>query len=135
MPALALSILKAIGIRGALAIGLAIALLVTGLRLNHAKHDLTNARAEITRLNTSLESLRRAVAASEGNRDTEYAEAKSALTEAETDCRARIEQARKTQRVIRSIVERPVPVNAAGCPVPDRVSAGELRSAIGAPNP
>lgn len=113
-----------------LVLGLAVA--IQTARLNHAKHDLTNARAEITRLNTSLESLRKAVAASEGNRTAEYTEAKDALSAAALDCRDQVSRARASQRVIRTIVEKPSPIDpVTHCPSPSLVSADELRNALG----
>lgn len=111
--------------------GLALALWAANGALKHTRAELTAARAEIVTLNATVAGLRTSLAASEKNRAAEFAGAKAAVSEAALACDARVAEARRSQRVIRSIVEKPVPSDpGTHCPVPDRVSADELRNAL-----
>lgn len=56
-----------------------------------------------------------------------------AMDDAQTQadqCTARVADARASARRIETIVERPVPYDAAGCPVRSLVSADDLRGAL-----
>lgn len=97
---------------------------VQTLRLGHAKHDLATARA-------SLATSEAARKASEGLRAAEYQRARSAVSDAETACSARVASALKSGSAIRVIVSKPHaqdPVT--HCPLRAVTSADELRHAL-----
>jgi hypothetical protein len=110
-------------------IGMAIALFLGAFfiqtaRLNHAKSDLTVARAQIEMDAKSLK-------ASEDLRQAEYAKATSAVSDAETACAGRVAAALKSGSAIHAIVSKPyVPDPKSGCPVRSIVGADELRGAL-----
>lgn len=110
---------------------LALTLAIDHARLTHAKADLTKARTEIAAQKTTIDGLRASVVASEGIRATEYANAKQAVSDAQSQCDAQVAEARRSQRVIRQIVEKPVVIDPqTHCPVPDRIGSDELRNAL-----
>lgn len=114
-------------------IGMALALVlgvifVQTARLNHAKHDLADAKASLATAQVSLRS-------SESSRTAEYAQAKTAVSDAETACAARVAGALRSGSAIRRIVEKPPHVDPiTHCPLRELVPAGELRDAV-QPNP
>lgn len=55
----------------------------------------------------------------------------SALDEAQSACTARVARARASAAAIRSIVTKPVKLDAVNCPVREVVGSDELRRAIG----
>jgi hypothetical protein len=112
-----------------LGLGLIAAALIAGviatqtLRLNHTKSDLSAARASLAASESRLK-------ASESLRASEYAVATKAASEAETACSLRVAQALKTSVRIRTIVQKPVNLDATNCPLRPIVPAGELRDAL-----
>lgn len=103
---------------------LVVAMAVQSLRLDHAKHDLTAARASLATEAASLK-------ASEGLRAAEYRKATAAAGDAETACSARVETALKTGAAIKKIVSKPYATDPTShCPVRALLGAGELRDAF-----
>jgi hypothetical protein len=110
---------------------LVLALTITGLRLNNAKSDLTKARAQIVTLNASVKAAGAALKASEALRGAEHGDAIKAVQGAQEACSAQVAEARRSQKVIRQIVDRPVPTDpVTHCPAPKAITAADLRSAL-----
>lgn len=109
----------------ALAIALVLGVIgVQTLRLNHAKHDLTAARASLATAGASLK-------ASESLRAAEYAKAATAVSDAETACSARVQSALKSGAKIHVLVNKPVAVDPkTNCPLRQLIGVGELRDAL-----
>lgn len=92
---------------------------------------LNRANHEIVGLKASRDAAQERVKASEVLRATEYATAKTALTDAEAACGERVKKALGSGAVIRTIVGRPVHVDpTTHCPDRSVVSADELRRSL-----
>lgn len=110
-------------------IGMALALVfgaifVQTARLNHAKRDLTAARAELVTFRASLK-------LSEDLRSAEYAKATASVAQAEAACAQRVAAAIRSGAAIKAIIGKPVRVDPnSHCPLRSIVGAGELRDAL-----
>jgi len=95
-------------------------------RLKHCKADLAVEKV-------ALAASREALGLSEKRRAAEYAQAKTAVSEALSACEARVAEAHRSATVINRIVTRPASVDPkTNCPVRALIGAGELRDATGA---
>ena len=128
-----LLLLKLLTPRAWFAIGLAAVLAfgaVQTLRIGRLHNDLAQSRQALSNEKAATKRLTVALKLSEDKRAVEYSRAVASAGEAEDACSVRVKAASRSAVRIRSIVERPVPVDARGCAGRAVVSASELRSAL-----
>jgi len=87
-------------------------------------------KAEDAKHVSELRAARLEIAESERRRKAEQRRAVAAISEAEGACDARVDQARRSARTIRQIIERPVATDANNCPLRPVVGTDSLRDAL-----
>lgn len=116
------------------ALGL-IAVLLAGLGWHkHVVSQRDHARAEVTEWTAKANAFKAALTSSEKLRQMEFDAAKQDAVNARKSADTRVAEARRSAGAIKKIVEKPHVLTSQGCPVPDLVSADELRDAL-QPNP
>lgn len=103
--------------------------LLLGLNTCTAK-DRNHWRSAALDYKRASEGWRASFKASEKLRRSEQRRAVSAISEAEGACDARVDQARRSARTIRQIIERPVATDANNCPLRPVVGTDSLRDAL-----
>lgn len=114
-------------------IGVVGAAIVVGMHFAgdaHVKHDRDAWKFAANTWKTTAQNYEAGYTAERDRRAQEWRKNKDAATEADRGCAARVAEAHRSTRVIRQIVDRPVKVDAAGQPVPEMITAAELRGAL-----
>lgn len=103
---------------------------VQTVRLAGAEKQVVTVTRERTAARADRDAWKAAYGRSEALRARETAGARTAVSEAEAACVARVEAARTSARAIREIVAEKVKTDAKGCPVRGVVGADRLRDAL-----